>query len=152
VATQCFKIEWSGFYSLNEVKSQPEAKKLGLYVVYRTTPSGKRNLWYIGKATEIETRINQHKQQWQQGFTPRELNRLQVLIGVLTSLDGKPATQGQLRDIESLFINEYHPQGNAPSTMKGYRGRSVIIANIGKMGRFAVTHDKNLLKLLKAVL
>lgn len=152
MATECFKIEWTGYYSLDKAKNQPEAKKLGLYAVYRVTSYGERILWYLGKATEIRARLNQHIQSWQKAFPPRELDRLQITIGALTSLDGKSATQVQLKHIESMFLNEYHPKGNAKSTMKGYKGRSILVVSNGKIGQFSklTTHDKHLLKLLRA--
>lgn len=147
MATECYKIEWTGYYSLRDVDSRPEARKLGLYVVYASKSS--TIPLYIGKATEIRTRLNKHRQEWQQALTPGALNRLQVAIGVLTSLDGKPATQKQLSDIEKLYLCECRPKRNAPSTMKAYTGRPIIVINTGKMGRFIVTHDKRLLKLIK---
>jgi hypothetical protein len=149
MATECYKIEWTGFYSLSEANSRPEAKKLGLYVVFRRTSSGSRIPLYIGKATEIGTRLNKHRQEWQQILSPSVLNKLQIAIGVLTSLDGKPVTQKQLSDIEKLVLYEEHPERNAPSTKKAYTGRSLIVVNTGKMGRFITTHDKRLLKLIK---
>jgi len=149
VATECYKIEWTGFYSLNEANSRPEARKAGLYIVFRFTPSGGTEPMYIGKATEIGTRLNKHRQEWQQVLSPSALNKLKIAIGVLTSLDGKPATQKQLSDIEKLVLYVERPERNAPSTKRAYTGRSAIVVNTGKMGRFITTHDKRLLKLIK---
>jgi hypothetical protein len=151
MATACYRIEWTGYYSLDKAKNQPEARKLGLYAVYKPTFSGERILLYVGKATEIGTRLNQHRQELQKFSSPEELNELQIAIGVLTSLDGKPATQVQLTDIESLFRNVYHPKGNAKSTMMGYTGRSALVVSTGKIEQFKklTVHDKNLLKLIK---
>jgi len=104
---------------------------------------------YIGKATEIRTRLEKHRQEWQQVLSPSVLNRLRIAIGVVTSLDGKPATQKQLSDIEKLVLCEERPERNARSTMKGYAGPSIIVVNTGKMGRWITTHDKQLLKLIK---
>lgn len=147
MATQCYRIDWTGFYSLDEAESRPEARKLGLYGVYRFTP--RRMPVYIGKATEIGTRLNKHRQEWRQLLGPSVLNKYRVAIGVVTSLDGKPATQKQLRDIEKLVLCEARPERNAPSTKKGYAGPSIILVNTGKMGRWIDTHDKQLLKLIK---
>lgn len=150
MATECFKIDWTGYYSFNKAKSRPEARKLGLYAIYKPT-FDERILLYVGKATDIGTRLNQHKQALQRLYSPEELNEVQIAIGVLTSLDGKSVNQGQLKDVESLFINKYKPERNAPSTKRGYTGRSALVVSTGKTGRFnkLTTHDKALLILIK---
>jgi hypothetical protein len=150
MATECFKIEWTGYYSFNKATSRPEANKLGLYAIYKPT-FDEKNLLYVGKATKIGTRLNQHRQALQRLSSPEEVNELQIAIGVLTLLDGKSANQGQLKDIESLFINRYKPERNAPSTKKGYTGRSALVVSTGKTGRFnkLTTHDKTLSILIK---
>jgi hypothetical protein len=149
--TECYKIEWTGFYTLDKAHSQPEARKLGLYAVYKPVLFDEPILWYIGKATEIGAQLNKHRQEWQKILSPEQLNELEITIGVLTSLDGMPATERQLGDVESLFLNEYHPKGNDPSTMKGYKGRSALVVSTGKRVkvRKLTAHDKNLVKLIK---
>jgi len=146
----CFKIDWSGFYPLNEAKSRPEARNLGLYAVYKPE-ANRKILWYVGKATEIGTRLNKHRQEWQQALTPKELDRLLVAIGVLSYLEGSHISPKQLNDIESLFRHEYNPKRNDKSTMKGYQGDSILVVSTGKIGQFdkLTVHDKPLLKLIR---
>ena len=146
----CFSITWSGFFTLDSAKSQPEARKLGLYAVYKPD-SGKKLLWYLGKAKEIGTRLNKHRQDWQQVLTPAQMNRLQVAIGVLEPLEGSRISPTQLNDIESLFRHEYKPKRNDKSTTKGYTGRSVLVISSGKTGLFdkITVHNKALLKSIK---
>jgi len=146
----CFKIDWSGFYSLNEAKNRPEANNLGLYAVYKPK-SNRKFLWYIGKAKEIGARLNKHRQEWQQVLTPREMDRLQITIGVISPLEGSSISPKQLNDIESLFRHEYNPERNDKSTMKGYRGSSVLIVSTGKTVQFdkLTVHNKPLLTLIK---
>jgi hypothetical protein len=146
----CFKIEWFGFYSLNVAKNRPEARKLGLYAVYKPA-SGKRVLWYIGKAKEIGSRLNQHIQEWQQVLAPKQMEKLSVTIGVIDPLEGSRISPTQLNDIESLFRHEYKPKRNDKSTMKGYGGRSIFVISTGKTGGFnkITAHNKPLLKLIK---
>jgi hypothetical protein len=148
MATECYKIEWTGRYSLSEANSRPEARKLGLYIVYASSSS--TIPLYIGKATEIGTRLKRHREGWQRVLSPSELNTLRIAIGVLTSLDGKPATPKQLSDVEKLYLCKYRPKRNAPSTMQRYSGRSMIVVSTGKKGRFVVASDKQLVKLIKA--
>lgn len=150
MATECFKIEWTGYYSLGNAQNRPEARKLGLYAIFKTDFDD-RDLLYIGKAAEIGVRLTQHKQEWRQLYSPEELDEVEIAIGVLTSLDGDPVNREQLKDIESLFINKYKPKRNAPSTKTGYRGRSALVVSTGKKGQFGniTTHDKRLITLLE---
>jgi hypothetical protein len=150
MATECFKIEWTGYYSLDNAQNRPEARKLGLYAIFKPD-FDERILLYIGKAAEIGARLTQHKQEWRQLYSPEELDEVEIAIGVLTSLDGDPVDREQLKDIESLFINKYKPKRNAPSTKSAYRGRSALVVNTGKRGEFSkiTTHDKRLIALLE---
>jgi len=150
MATECFKIEWTGYYTVDEAHSQPEARKLGLYAVYKAD-FGEKTLLYIGKATGIGTRLNHYRQTLQKFFPPEELKELQIYIGVLTSLDGESVDQKQLKNIESLFINVYKPERNGESTKKGYKGRSALVVSIGEIGKFKMltAHDKKLRRLIK---
>jgi len=146
----CFKINWTGYYSLNEAKSCREAKKLGVYAVYRPI-GGKKVLWYFGKATEIGARLDDHRKEWQQVLSQNQIGKLQVAIGVIEFLEGNQVSQKQLGHIESLYLNEYRPKRNNESTMKGYKGDSILIINTGKTGQFPkiTVHDKPLLKLIR---
>jgi predicted GIY-YIG superfamily endonuclease len=146
----CFKIDWTGYYSLNEAINRHEAKKMGVYAVYKPTTK-KKSLWYFGKATNIGKRLDDHRKEWQQALSPVQMSKLQVAIGVVKSLEREKTSQPQLGYIESLFINEYKPERNDLSTKKGYKGKSVLIISAGKTGLFSkiTTHDKNLLKQIK---
>lgn len=148
MGTQCYKIEWTGRYSLSQANSRPEARKLGLYMVFASSTS--TIPLYIGKSTELGKRLNKHRQNWQQVLSPSALNALRIAIGVLTSLDGTPATPKQLSDVEKLYLCEYRPKRNAPSTMQRYTGRSIIVVSTGKKGRFILASDKQLVKLIKS--
>ena len=146
----CFRIDWTGYYSLNDAIGRQEAKKLGVYAVYKPTTK-KKSLWYFGKATNIGKRLDDHRKEWQQILSPTQMSKLQVAIGVIKLLEGEKVSQPQLKDTESLFINEYNPERNDPSTKKGYKGKSILIINTGKIGLFSkiTIHDKSLLKQIK---
>jgi hypothetical protein len=145
MATECYRIEWTGRYSLSEASSRPEARKLGLYMVFASSTS--TNPLYIGKATRLGTRINRHRQDWRS--SPSELNTVRIAMGVLTSLDGKPATQKQLSDVEKFLIWHDRPKRNAESTKQRYTGRSIIVVSVGRKGRLVLASDKQLVKLIR---
>lgn len=146
----CFKIDWTGYYSLNDAINRHEANTMGVYAVYKPTTK-KKSLWYFGKATNIGKRLDDHRKEWQQALSPVQMSKLQVAIGVVKFLEGEKVSQPQLGCIESLFINEYEPERNDPSTKKGYKRKSILIISTGKIGLFSkiTIHDKNLLKQIK---
>jgi hypothetical protein len=155
MAIEVFQITWTKHFPLDKALDQPEAKEGGIYALFKGTASSKR-LHLIGKTKEFMGRFSTRKQYAANMMTETERKNCHVCFGLISSFDisrmSNNTDDTQLRYIESFFINKFNPEGNDPSTKKGYKGSPIIIINGGKVTKpfeKVMTHNPDLIKLLK---
>jgi len=153
MAIDCYKIEWTKPFSFKEAIARPEARQLGIYIIYRTINS-KKKLWYIGKSQEVGRRIGEH-QKGASHTGDKDINKVSYSFGTIYSLSGSITTAvitpTQLHEVESFLINKLKPKGNGDSTKIRYKGTSLIVINTGKLVYLEkiMAHNEDLLKLIK---
>jgi hypothetical protein len=146
---QCFKIDWKGFYPLDTVCSELEARKSGVYAIYQISWGDIEYCQYIGKAQVFSERLQRHIRDYV--HLGQGNPNYHVCLGIIHPFESTHITPQQLRDIESYLINIVKPKGNSPATKKGYKGKPILIINTGKTGSLSkvLCSQPDLLKLLK---
>src|ERR1035437_8414490 len=155
MAIELFQINWSELYSFDKASNHPEAKESGVYALYKSI-GGNKKLHYIGKSNDFMKRFGVHRQNTAHMYSETDLKSCYVTFGIMSSFDKSKMSYEilpeQLKDCESFLINELLPQGNDPSTKKGYKGSTIIIINSGKLVKplkKVMIHNPMLEKLLK---
>jgi hypothetical protein len=155
----CYKIEWKGFFSLDDAPNRPETKEDGVYAYYKASTKKTNELWYIGKTKDFGRRLNEHKRGASHFQGEKDLGKLSICFGTIYFMQGSKTSTDispkQLGDIESFFINFANPapKGNSEATKKGYKGESILVVNTGTIGSFdkIMCRNPELLKLIKGV-
>jgi len=135
MAIECFKIEWTKAFPLDKVLLQPEAKRGGIYFLFK---GGIRKPYYVGKATRFDSRLSTHKQSFFRMMSETERKKCSVRLGFISSFEkshmSDTITPTQLSSIENFFITKLQPTGNGESTKQRDTGKYPLIAiNTGSL-------------------
>lgn len=154
---ECFRIDWKGLFSWDTAQNRPEAREDGIYAIYQIRGNSIKGLQYIGKSKEVGDRLTTHRQNISH-FDSKGTSKYAICFGMIYSYEtSRPSTHitpKQLRNIESFLINTYKPDGNSPSTKKGYKQEPLLIINTGKRYKIdkVIAHNPEIITLLKETL
>ena len=121
------KINWKSAYPIDTAQNKVAAKGFGIYSIYDVQAKTFK-LIYIGETygQKFGKRLQQHKREW----LHRVKGKMQIRYGTIELAKGKVISQTKVRDIEATLIHYYIPPFNTVSK-KGYRGRNLLIFNMG---------------------
>jgi hypothetical protein len=150
---ECFKIEWTKSLPFNKALLQPEAKRRGVYALFK---GNIKKPYYIGKARTFDNRLSIHKQSIFRMMSEAERKKCYISFGIVSSFKishmTDAITDAELRSVESFLITRIQPIGNGDSTKKRYTGKlPMIIANTGSMFKGLqkfMSQNNDLLKVL----
>jgi hypothetical protein len=141
------KINWKGAYPIDTAQDKVAAKGFGIYSIYGIRKK-EPELIYIGEVywQKFGKRLQQHKREW----LNKVKGKMQIRYGTIELPKGKVISHARVLDIEATLIHHYIPPFNTVSK-KGYRGRNLLIFNIGSKGDLdkIVSDDPELISLLK---
>jgi len=135
VAVECFKIEWTRLFPFDKALLQPEAKRGGVYSLFK---GENQKPHYIGKANRFDKRLTTHKRAIFRMMSETERKKCRISFGIVSSFEmsrmSDAVTDAQLRSIENFPITRIQPIGNGDSTKKRDTGKfPMIIANTGTL-------------------
>ncbi|HEY40300.1 MAG TPA: hypothetical protein G4O18_00375 [Dehalococcoidia bacterium] len=133
MAIECFKIEWTKPFLFDKVLLQPEAKRGGVYALFK---KGTTKAYYIGKATRFDSRLSIHRQSIFRLMSEAERKRCFVRLGLISSFEvnhmSDTVSASQLGGIENFLITRLQPIGNGDSTKRRDTAKyPMIVINTG---------------------
>jgi len=153
MAIECFKIEWTKLFSFDKALLQPQAKRKGVYGLFK----GKaQKLYYIGKSGTFGNRLSFHRQSIFRMMSEPERKRGYISFGTVSSFEISHmtdiVTDTQIRSIENSLIMTLQPIGNGGSTKIRDTGKlPMIIVNTGTLFKGLqkfMSQNKELLQVL----
>jgi hypothetical protein len=154
MAIEIFNVEWTKLLPFDKALNQSTAHEGGVYLLFRKTGQNFK-LYNIGMTKDFYKRFGTHRSNTSRLMPEADIKKRFVSFGVVTAFETSRMTHDvttqQLHDLESFLINDKKPEGNDPSTKKGYKGQAIIVMNKGMKGLFnkTMTSCPDIVKLLK---
>lgn len=140
MAETIYNVHWDGPYNWENRKEKLLDGHV-LYSIFGLHPSyGDNSLLYIGRTSDIESRLNMHSEQWVTDeydivkVRLASLSEITTWSGWKTDVQYQQADEDVVKAVEGLLIYANQPAYNSKNK-SSCTGENIRIFNTGKMGR-----------------